>query len=728
MPAPPVAPPSGLSHGAAGAPPTVPSSHGGHPAAGSYGGSPAAPRPAVPPAPPGAPPQQSFLEWLRTPRRVTEPGIWAFGHRPRPAEEPERVPTRGLLIGAFVSGLCAWILWRLIINATFGSFYMWPFEQLTRSSWYRNENGELDRQAYVDQVWIYEHALGALIFAGFAKAGHWPELARRLLAPLARHLREQQADPSRPPADPAADPAQWPELREAGAQSAADRLAQDAQAGLMNDVDHARLTQAWRSVQAHPGRLPAFTDTVLRHGAAACAHPSGARNLPTRGARHDLLTRQVRLGTAADDPRNPYQHRGVGLALDPGVLGTSLLAVGPAGSGKTVRLVSPVVETLCLQALAGQAAVVAVGAAGAGLGPDDAFDVVVKIGRPDSAYDLDLYGGATDADEAGGILAEALIGDLALTLPGGESQRASTAIAQLLGPFRTAHGRFPSVPELRELLEGSAPAWLALRKVLEATGQQAQARELDVRERQATRAGDIGAVLAERLALLDRPAFADFFRTDGASRPFSLRSLDHPLRVRIDLPERGYAEASRLLARLVLAQFAEGAVSRTDRSLFACLVLDDASYAITPEALRALQRLRSVNAGAVLTLRTLDDVPEGLRSALLGAVGCRMAYAGLTTWDGAHFAEVWGKEWVQMQDVTDRQIISDEPFTKVLHFIRRVATGKAATAQSVTTRTVERERWSASELAHSVPPGHAVLSLTSVRGPSAPPVLVDLRT
>ncbi|MFC7471142.1 hypothetical protein ACFQVA_31855 [Actinomadura keratinilytica] len=45
----------------------------------------------------------------------------------------------------------------------------------------------------------------------------------------------------------------------------------------------------------------------------------------------------------------------------------------------------------------------------------------------------------------------------------------------------------------------------------------------------------------------------------------------------------------------------------------------------------------------------------------------------------------------------------------------------------MTVRQVERERWSASELAHAVPPGHAVLSLTNVRGEYAPPLLVDLR-
>ncbi|MFD5000072.1 ATP-binding protein [Streptomyces buecherae] len=718
VPAPPTTPPPTASGPTPGGPPPV----GGQPyLAGPPNGAPAAPP--VPVGPPGAPPAQDpFLEWLRTPRRLAEPGIWAFGYRPKPPEEPERIPTPRLVGGAVVAFLCAWLVWALLSNHYLGNYWQLPLILLTPESWWRDAPSEAARRA--------THAYRLLIWAAlafiFGRVGHWPELLRRLFAPLLRAMEEHNAAPSRPPATPGADPAEWPELRQAGARDAADRLAHDARAGLMNDVDHARITQAWTSARAQPSRLAAFTDTVLRHGAAACVHPSGARDLPVRIARHDLAVRQVWLGTAADDPRNPYQHRGVGLAVDPGVLGTSLLAVGPPGAGKTARLVGPVVEALCLQALAGQAAVVVVGAAGAGLGPDEAFDVVVKIGRSDSAYDLDLYGGATDADEAGGMLAEALLGDLTLTLPGGESQRASTAIAQLLGPFRVAHGRFPSVPELRELLEGAPSAWLALRKVLEATGQQAHARELDARERQAARPGDIGTVLAERLALLDRPAFADFFKTDGASRPFSLRALEHPVRVRIDLPERGYAEASRLLARLVLAQFAESAVSRADRSLFACLVLDDASHTVTPEALRALQRLRSANAGAVLTLRTLDDVPQALRSALLGAVGCRMAYAGLTTWDGAHFAEVWGKEWVETRDVTDRQIISDEPLTKVLHFIRRVATGKAATAQSVTVRTVERERWSASELAHAVPPGHAVLSLTSVRGHSAPPVLVNL--
>ncbi|MEB3966927.1 ATP-binding protein, partial [Streptomyces kunmingensis] len=474
--------------------------------------------------------------------------------------------------------------------------------------------------------------------------------------------------------------------------------------------------------------LAAFAAAVTKDGAAACPHPSGTRDLPARAARHDLATAQVRIGTAADDARNPYAYRGVGLALGPDLIGTSLLAVGPPGAGKTGSVVWPLAESLCLGALAGRAAVVVVGAAGAGLGSHDTYDVVVSVGQPDSVYDLDLYGGSKDPDEAAAVLAEALVGDLADPHPGGDSRRSTTVLGQLLGPYFTVHGRFPSVPELRQLLDGTPAALGALRTALTAAGHDAMLRELDARERQLGHPGDVGAVLADRIALLDRPAFASFFDTSGTTRPFSLRALDHPVRVRIDLPERGHADASRILARLVLAQFMTSVAVREDRSLFACLVFDDATGVVTPQAVRGLQRLRSANAGAVLTLRTLDDVPRPLRGPLLGSVGCRMALSGLTPWDGQDFAEVWGKEWTEARDVTDRQIIAETPAGKALHAVRRVITGRAPTARAVTVRQVERERWSASDLAHAVPPGHAVLSLTTVRGEHAPPLLVELRT
>ncbi|WP_199552434.1 ATP-binding protein [Streptomyces sp. N35] len=671
----------------------------------------------------GATPQpsrgQEFLAWLRTPRPAAAPGIWRLGHRPRPAEEPELIPGRQLLSGALIAFLCGWLVWSLLWNGYLGGWWVVPLELVTPDSW---RSG--DDQFTVTVVWYAYYALIAFgIMVAVGRLGRWSEVWRRYAAPRFKRPEPRQASP----ATPQEDPARWPHLRAAGAAEAADKLAAEAGAGRMRDVDLARIERAWQSVRSGRHPLDTFTRAVLSDGAAACLHPSGARDLTTRTARHDLRTGQVRLGKAADDQRNPYAYRGTGLALGPELLGTSFLAVGPSGSGKTGSVIRPLAEALCLQALAGRAAVVVVGAAGIGLGPAENYDVVIRIGHPDSEYDFDLYGGTSDPDEAATVLAEAPVGDLADPHPGGDSRRSATVLAQLLGPYRAVHGRFPSVPELRALLDGAPGPFEELRKALDEAGDEPMLRELDARERQSGASGDPGSLLADRVALLDRPAFAGFFDTTGRTQPFSLRALDHPVRVRIDLPERGHADASRILARLVLAQFTASAAHREDRSLFACLILDDAARTVTPEAVRGIQRLRSANAGTVLTLRTLDEVAPPLRTALLGAAGCRMALSGVTPWDGQQFAEVWGKEWIEARDVTDRQIVADEPLTKVSHFVRKVITGKAPTAQSVTVRQVERERWSASELAHAVPPGHAVLSLTTVRGEHAPPLLVDLR-
>ncbi|MFJ5099737.1 ATP/GTP-binding protein [Streptomyces sp. NPDC088554] len=758
---------------------------------------PAAPPPQPPPRPayaPGA--SSSFVEWLRAPRPAREPGVWRYGHTPRPPEKPEGVPDRALIVGVLISALITTLIWALWRNG-YIPYRLVPLKLFTPGDWwYAGSFGGPRTREAGEAVVVYEALLFGVLVYFCARMGNWAELFRRhvvsrgqpflagvtaLLGALALLLVWKETVPvARPvlivvvwiaggelfqsqgvvnviyvlisaavlwpfarlgnwrglwaarfraaplPAGapaPGPSPAEWPELRAAGETDAADTLTAEARTGRMNDVDCVRLRHAWAGARDRPERIRPFTDAVLRQGAAALTHPSGARDLPRRAARHDLLTGQVRIGRCADDPHNPYERRGSGLALDPALLGTSLLAVGPPGTGKSGRLVGPVVESLALQALAGQAAVVAVGATGTPLGHDNAYDVVIRIGDPGSRHDFDLYAGTTDPDEAASVLAEGLVGDLATV----DSRRAAAALAQLLGPYHAAHGRFPAVPDLRELLDGAPAALAALRAALGAAGQRPMLRELDARARQAGSAGDPGPLLSDRIALLDRPAFAGFFRTGPDTRAFSLRSVEQaPVRVRIDLPERGQAEASRLLARLILAQFTAVAAARTDRSLFVCLVLDDATHTLTPETVRGVRRLRSVNAGAVLALRTIDDVAEGLHTALLGAVGCHMSFPGVTTWDGKRFAESWGKEWVETREVARHTVFADQPFTRALHALRKLVTGRAVTTDAVTVRQVERERWSASELANSVPAGHAVLSLRTVRGEHTPPLLVDL--
>ncbi|MFF8504650.1 ATP/GTP-binding protein [Streptomyces anulatus] len=758
------------------------------------------PRPASPPPMPPLPPRSpaavlDVRHWLRAHRADAEPGLWRYGHRPRPAGDSAEVPTRALVVGALISIVCgvfAWAVWRTDYIAV----QRLPLKLFTPSDWWRGEPGQSARTASA----VYNSLFAALLIYFCGRLGNWPALYRRLvldrpqpgralaaalaglfvvwvvlatnllpffyaivhlLIPMSalRGHRETAAllgvavhalvagallwpfartggwlqlfrkpDPAAAaePADmepePGGDPAGWPRLRAAGQPGAADRLAAEAAGRRMNDVDCARIDHAWSRVEAGALSPGVFVDAVVKQGAAACLHPSGNRDLPVRAATHDLLTAQVKVGVYAEHPRNPAARRGTGAALDPSVLGTSLLAVGPHGSDRTRRLVRPVVESLSLQALAGRAAVVVVSAEGVELGPEDSYDVVVKIGNAASVYDLDLYGGISDPDEAAMLLAEAFTGDL----PDVDSRRAAVTLGQLIGPFNAARSRFPSLPELRELLDGGRQALDLLRGGLHPEEHRSYLREVDARERQLGTSADLSGVLADRIAFLDRPAFSTFFDTRGRSRPFSLRALEHPVRVRIDLPERSHPEASRILTRLVFAQFVSSVGARRDASLFAALVLDDAASAMTTDSVRALQRLRQLNAGAVLAVRSLDDVGPHLHAALLGAVGCLMTFPGITTWEGKRFAEAWGKEWVETREVAQHTVFADQPFTRALHALRKLVTGKAVTTDAVTVRQVERERWSASELAYAVPAGHAVLSLTTVQGEHAPPLLVHL--
>ncbi|MET8566169.1 ATP-binding protein [Streptomyces flaveolus] len=627
------------------------------------------------------------------------------------------MPARQLAVGALVSALAGWFLWSLLWNGYLGDYWMWPLVLLTPDDKFRS-------MYFVVASWTYYAVVFTAIVIFFGRLGNWPEVIRRARKRLqGPSTALAQPSPARP-RDPLSDPAQWPQMRADGAVAVADRLTADLRNGQMSDVDYARIAHAWRS-----GRNRAeITKEVLERGAAACVHGSGARDLSGRVARHDLTVRQVRLGVGVDDAeRQAHAYRGAGIALSPEVLGTSAVVVGPSDVDTATRVVYPVVESLCLQALTGQAAVVAVSSSRAATPRGAAFDVVIKAGDPTGEYCLDLYAGLDDPDEAAGLLAEALIGDLSETLPGGDSRRAATALAQLLGAWQAAHGHLPGVADLRDLVDDAAVRG-ALRDDLEARGLTSQIRELEAFERRAA-GSDVLDALSNRIALLDRPAFDSLLSVPGrpgGRRAVSLQHLDRPVRVRVDLPERAHAEASRVVARLVLAQFCLWAAARADRDVFAGLVVDDAVQLVTPQSLRSLQRLRTSNAGVLLALRSLADVPESMRDPLLGAVGCRVACAGVSPWDAQHFAAAWGTEWVETRTVTHRQVRAEEPLTKVLHGIRRAVTGKHVTSEAVTVRREERQRWSASALANEVATGHAVISFTTVTGERTPPVLTKL--
>jgi hypothetical protein len=304
------------------------------------------------------------LDWLRTPRPQAEPGVWRLGHRARPDEEPDLVPARQLFSGAFVAYLCGWLLWSLLWNGYLEGWWFFVEDWwLLPMLWVVPEVWRTDPRSYVEWYALSGHLYNALVLGllafGFGRVGNWKEVWQRYGVPLwplfvflpgvwretPRNIKDAEAftqtyyfvyylllaaavvavvgrvgtwpvvqrrraraagtEPVAGPTPPK-DPADWPELRAAGLGEVAGRLAEAARAGSLGDVDYARIRRAWQGVHARPERLAAFADTVRRHGPAACAHPSGLRDLPVRTATHDLATGQVKIGTVVDDGRNPY--------------------------------------------------------------------------------------------------------------------------------------------------------------------------------------------------------------------------------------------------------------------------------------------------------------------------------------------------------------------------------------------------------------------------------------
>ncbi|MCC3779709.1 ATP-binding protein, partial [Streptomyces sp. UNOB3_S3] len=141
----------------------------------------------VPPRPEAEPPAGGtagapFLSWLRTPRPDAAPGVWTFGHRPRPPEEPDRIPGRQLLSSAVISLLCGWLLWSLLWNGYLGHYWIWPLFALTPDSW--REEGML-------AVWVvygYYVLVALVLVVVFGRLGRWPQVWRRWAVPALRRL------------------------------------------------------------------------------------------------------------------------------------------------------------------------------------------------------------------------------------------------------------------------------------------------------------------------------------------------------------------------------------------------------------------------------------------------------------------------------------------------------------------------------------------------------------
>lgn len=623
--------------------------------------------------------------WVHGPRLVDVPGVFAYGRDPeaaaavRVSREARQRALRYLLYAPLAGVVLAVPASIILTSIGLSGAPLWL--------------------VYLAAV------LGACGWAGgWVPVGRvlWEQHGHRLdgVAGLLGLSKKRKAPP--PP-----KPDMWMDLRQAGHVAAASRLDSAADHGELTDVDYVRVVRVIRQARGDQDRLAAVAAEIEDAGPHAWLHPSGQRDLPARLGEHDLMTGQVRLGVASTSAKNPATHAGQTFALDAEVLRTSLLVIGPTGSGKTRSFARPIVELLGLQTLTNMASVVVIDPHGDYALPGF-FDVDIDPLDPDSQWGFDLYGGARDPAEAADRLAGAL-------LPPGVEPEADAAahngLDAALSWFREREGRYPTLKELIAELVESGPR-----------------------------------LLVERLRLLDRPALVELF--DGRrEQKFSMREIDKPIRVRIALPEGAYPQAARILARLAVSQFVQTvSAPDVDRSIFKGLIVDDAGRFVDEYVVQGLQRARAANAGLILLAQSMREFPEDLRATVFANTGCKAVFAGIDPQDAAYIADFWGKQWVAETTVTTGQenttrtgtITGPPERARTVKSMGRNAkkpgqllalTGGSSVAQqrSVSTRPVERYVWSPSEIINEIPTGHALVSLATAEGFRTPPVLVDLR-
>ncbi|GAA1642562.1 hypothetical protein GCM10009744_35880 [Kribbella alba] len=546
----------------------------------------------------------------------------------------------------------------------------------------------------------------------------FPQLdaVKKKLAALAEAISHPPDEISHPV--PVVSTQPWESIR-SSQPALASQLDQLAAAADFGDVDRARIAFALRQTAADPASLERLARAIEADRSAALVHPSRQRDLPgARFARHNLLAGQVRLGEVVPDHRSDFEITGdFGIDLD--VLRTSMLVIGPPGSGKTRGIATPIVEHLSLAALAGKASMVVVDPKSTDFAYDGWFDVTIDPLNPTCGFSL--FGGSRTADVAADRLASALLPPQVSDDKAYFIDASKNALYACLAPFEAAYERWPTVPELLGLLRAEQSSIDRVKERLKGPGSKELKALLDTRKNQTQRTADPAASLVERFALLDRPALRRLLDHPGPT--FQMRDLSRPVRVRVALPEAEYPDASRILARLVVSQFVQiTSSSETDRSIFKALVIDEAGRFVDDYVARGVQKLRSNNAGLVLLSQTMSDFPIEVRATIFGSTGCKAVFGGIDPQDADVFSRWFGDQYVTETTINR----SAQTGTQYNQFGMPDGRSQSQTS-GFSVRRIERARWTVSDIITGVSAGHALVSLARSNGARVGPVLVNLR-
>lgn len=401
-------------------------------------------------------------------------------------------------------------------------------------------------------------------------------------------------------------------------------------------------------------------------------------------------------------------------------LRTSMMVIGPPGSGKTGGLAVPVVEDLSLGALSGAASMVVIDPKGTDSSYDGWFDITIDPLNP--THGFSLVGGAPDAAQAADRLADALLPTNMSDDKAYFRDASYNALYDCLGPFHTAYERWPTIRELLSLLRANQDAIGKVKSGLKGVTDRTYCIDhLHNRERQA-QGSHPAASLVERFARLDRPALRKIF---DHPKTVAMRDINRSTRGRFALPDAEYLEASRIIARLVVSQFVRTtAAADTNTSIFKGLVMDEAGRYVDDYVTHGVQKVRSNNAGLVLLTQSFADFPEDVRNTVVGSTGCKAVLGGVDLLTADHLSQWFGDEWITDTTITRGHSTGVNyditPFPHLTGYRKQQG-------QSVSSRRIERARWTPSDIISRIPIGHSVTALSTTDGHRVGPMLINHR-
>lgn len=339
-------------------------------------------------------------------------------------------------------------------------------------------------------------------------------------------------------------------------------------------------------------------------------------------------------------------------SLSPDMLRTNLLIVAPPGSGKTSSIFRPLIEYLRRIG----ASAIFFDSKGQDF-PPEAFDLNFELNDPANSIKINLFSGDTPA-QAGERLGEALIPNLS-----DDKQYyvdvAKDTCAALVSAHYAVYNLFPDLTEL--LLYLSEPDKIAgLGERVQTLSQSGQLSYLEIERLNAglmrinslltnTKKDTLGSLNTAITPLTTSAASALLVANPGRTGGEQVFTIEEMLKVprlvRLSLPVAENPRIAPIIGRIILTQFNFAVLSpRCNRNLLKIAAVDEAHNFITASIAKGMAQARSNNAGFMLALQTLSQIPDdSVLDTIFASAGNKLVMAGVGDQDAERFSKTYGE-------------------------------------------------------------------------------------